>query len=164
MKQKMNIWPGMTQHLNMLLQKYRQKHELWPFTKTNHSFISERELKYVKYFIRYYFLSFLLWSINVIVMEICPGRWNPILFVLVVRFNYYTMDNMDHGENKWLDGIFRMQIFFYCTLVLWMKILSTYNLVSGQIENIASLQLQLLSVGPRFYAPLFGIENIWIWE
>ena len=98
MKQKMNIWPRMTQHLNIFLQKCKQKHELWPFTKTNHSFISERELKYVKYFIRYYFLSFLLWSINVIVMEICPGRWNPILFVLVTRFNCYAMGKMDNVE------------------------------------------------------------------
>ena len=111
MKQKMNIWFRMTQHLNIFLQKCKQKHESWHFTKTNHSFISERELKYVIYFIRYYFLSFLFWSINVIVMDICPGKRNPILFVLVVRFNCYAMGKIDSGEINDSMEYFRCKFF-----------------------------------------------------
>ena len=149
----MNIWPRMTQHLNIFLQKCKQKHELWPFTKTNHSFISERELKYVIFFIRYCFLSFLFWSINVILMEICPGRWNSCLFTLLFLFNYYAMDKIDSGKVNnsmeyfgyilhcycciWLFfwGIFCIGIMdanFYEYHTHWISMFSTYNLVSGQ--------------------------------
>ena len=117
------------------------------------SFISERELKCVIYFISYYFLWFVCWPVNIIVMEICPGRWNSCLFTLLFLFNYYAMDKIDSGEVNnsmeyfgyilhcycciWLFfwGIFCIGIMdanFYEYHTHWISMFSTYNLVSGQ--------------------------------
>ena len=132
--------------------------------KTHHSDISERELKHVIYFISYYFLWFVCWPVNIIVMEICPGRWNSMLFALLVIFNNYAMDKIDSGEVNnsmeyfgyilhcycciWLFFFGHILHWYYGCKFLWISHslgIDVFNLQFGVwTKTIASLLLQLL--------------------